>query len=133
MSITAFETIAARAELLASQVVDAAVKVHKTLGPGLLESVYEICLCRELTLRGIAFQRQVALPISYEGIRLEAGLRIDLLVDSCLVVELKTVEVLLPLHEAQLLTYLKLSNNRLGLLLNFNVPVMKHGIKRMVN
>jgi GxxExxY protein len=132
MSTVAFETLSARTESLAAQVVDAAVKVHKTLGPGLLESVYEICLCHELTLRGNPFERQVVLPITYEGTRLEAGLRIDLIVDSCLVVELKTVDALLPLHEDQVLTYLKLSNNRLGLLLNFNVPIMKHGIKRLV-
>lgn len=132
MSTVEFETISTRTESLAAQVVDAAVKVHKALGPGLLESVYEVCLCHELSLRGIPFQKQVVLPISYEGIRLESGLRIDLLVDSCLIVELKTVESLLPLHEAQLLSYLKLSNNRLGLLLSFHVPFMKHGIKRII-
>lgn len=132
MSVAEFEALSARTESLATQVVDAAVKVHKALGPGLLESVYEICLCHELSLRGIPFQRQVELPVCYEGIRLEAGFRIDILVDSCLVVELKTVDSLSPLHEAQLLTYLKLSNNRLGLLLNFNVPIMKQGIKRLI-
>lgn len=132
MSVAEFEVLSARTESLAAQIVDAAVKVHKALGPGLLESVYEICLCHELSLRGIAFQRQVELPVCYEGIRLEAGFRIDILVDSCLVVELKTVDALSPLHEAQLLTYLKLSNNRLGLLLNFNVPIMKQGIKRLI-
>lgn len=132
MSTVEFETISTRTESLAAQVVDAAVKVHKALGPGLLESVYEVCLCHELSLRGIPFQKQVVLPISYEGIRLESGLRIDLLVDSCLIVELKTVESLLSLHEAQLLSYLKLSNNRLGLLLSFHVPFMKHGIKRII-
>jgi GxxExxY protein len=132
MSIGEFETISTRTESLAAQVVDAAVKVHKALGPGLLESVYEICLCHEFTRRAIPFQRQVVLPINYEGIQLEAGLRIDIIVESCLVVELKTVDALSPLHEAQLLTYLKLSNNRLGLLLNFNVPIMKQGIKRLI-
>ncbi len=132
MSVAEFEALSTRTEWLAAQVVDAAVKVHTARGPGLLESVYEICLCHELSLRGIAFQRQVELPVCYEGIRLEAGFRIDILFDSCLVVELKTVDALSPLHEAQLLTYLKLSNNRLGLLLNFNVPIMKQGIKRLI-
>lgn len=132
MSVAEFEVLSDHTESLAAQIVDAAVKVHKALGLGLLESVYEICLCHELSLRGIAFQRQVELPVCYEGIRLEAGFRIDILVDSCLVVELKTVDALSPLHEAQLLTYLKLSNNRLGLLLNFNVPIMKQGIKRLI-
>jgi GxxExxY protein len=121
-----------RAEELATQVVDAAVKVHKTLGPGLLESVYEACLCHELSIRHISFQRQLDLPICYEGIRLESGLRIDILVDNCVIIELKTVEKLAPIHDAQLLTYLKLTNTRIGFLLNFNVPIMKHGIKRLV-
>jgi len=132
MSIAEYDVIPARTEAIASQIVDAAVKVHKTLGPGLLESVYEICLCHELAMRGIPFRRQLDLPVCYEGIRLESGLRIDILVDDCVVVELKIVEKLLPVHEAQLLTYLKLSNNRIGFLLNFNVPIMKHGIKRLV-
>jgi GxxExxY protein len=124
--------IPTRAEEVAAQVVDAAVKVHKTLGPGLLESVYEVCLCHELSIRGITFRKQLDLPICYEGIRLESGLRIDILVDECVVVELKTVEKLLPIHEAQLLTYLKLTNNRVGFLLNFNVPLMKDGMRRLV-
>lgn len=98
----------------------------------MLESVYEICLCHELSLRGIPFCRQLDLPVCYEGIRLESGLRIDILVDDSVVVELKAIEKLLPVHEAQLLTYLKLSNNRVGFLLNFNVPLMKQGIKRLV-
>jgi GxxExxY protein len=120
-----------RAELAATQIVDAAIKVHKALGPGLLESVYEICLCHELSIRGIPFKRQLDLPICYEGIRLESGLRIDILVDNCVIVELKTVEKVLPVHEAQLLSYLKLTENRVGFLLNFNVPIMKQGIKRL--
>ena len=132
MSIAEFDAIAASSEATACEIVDAAVKVHKTLGPGLLESVYEICFCHELSLRRIPFCRQLNLPICYEGIRLESGLRIDILVDDSVVVELKTVEKLLPVHEAQLITYLKLSNKRLGFLLNFNVPIMKQGIKRFV-
>jgi GxxExxY protein len=128
------QTVAAvpdRAELLATQIVDAAIKVHKALGPGLLETVYEVCLCHELSLRGIQFRRQLDLPICYEGIRLESGLRIDILVDDCVIIELKTVEKVLPVHDAQLLSYLKLTGHRLGFLLNFKVPIMKHGIKRV--
>ena len=116
----------------ATRVVDAAFTVHSALGPGLLESVYEVCLAHELTKRSLKVERQVALPVSYDGIRLDAGLRFDLLVESCLVIELKAVETLLPVHEAQLLTYLKLSGYRLGLLINFNVPLIKDGIKRVV-
>jgi len=111
--------------------VDAAFKVHKTLGPGLLESVYEVCLCYELSKRGLKFKRQLELPIVYDGVRLNAALRLDLVVEECLVVELKAVEKHLPLFEAQLLTYLKLTGHRLGLLINFNVPLIKDGIKRM--
>jgi GxxExxY protein len=132
MSETTFAAVSVRIDSTASQIVDAAIKVHKSLGPGLLESVYEVCLCHELATRHIAFRRQLDLPVCYEGIRLESGLRIDILVDELIVLELKTVEILLPLHEAQLLTYLKLSHKRLGFLLNFNVPVMKLGIKRLV-
>jgi GxxExxY protein len=113
-------------------VVDAALAVHKTLGPGLLESVYEICLCHELSKREVRFQRQVALPVVYDGVRLDAGLRLDLLVDESVVVEVKAVERSIPLYEAQLLTYLKLTGCRLGLLVNFNVPLLKDGIKRFV-
>jgi GxxExxY protein len=132
MQPATFDAVSAHIDATASQIVDAAIKVHKLLGPGLLESVYEVCLCHELAIRQIPFERQLSLPITYEGIRLESGLRIDLLVDSNIVVELKTVETLLPLHRAQLLTYLKLSDKRLGFLLNFNVAVMKDGIKRVI-
>jgi GxxExxY protein len=117
---------------MARQVVDAAFAVHKTLGPGLLESVYEICLAHELGKRNLAIERQVALPVNYDGVRLDAGFRIDLVVNRCLIVELKTVEELLPIHQAQTLTYLKLSGKRLALLINFNVPLIKDGIRRIV-
>jgi len=127
-----FEPIPVETEEAAKEVVDAAIKVHKSLGPGLLESVYEICLAHELKQRGILFQTQVALPISYEGITIDAGLRLDLLVKDCLIVELKAVEKLSSIFDAQLLTYLRLSGKRLGLLINFNVPVLKDGIKRIV-
>lgn len=113
-------------------IVDAAFAVHKALGPGLLESVYEVCLCHELKKRGIPFHSQVALPVVYDNVRLDAGLRLDLLVADSVIVELKAVEKHNPLFEAQLLTYMKLTGKRLGLLINFNVPLIKDGIKRIV-
>jgi GxxExxY protein len=114
------------------EIVDAAFQVHSQLGAGLLESVYEVCIAHELRKRGLLVQSQPTLPVVYEGIRLEAGFRLDLLVEDCVVVELKAVETLLPVHKAQLLTYLKLSGYRLGLLINFNVPLIKNGIQRLV-
>jgi GxxExxY protein len=113
-------------------VLDAAFAVHRTLGPGLLESTYEICLEHELCLRGHEVQRQVALPVVYDTIKLDAGYRIDLLIDGAVIVEVKSVETLAPVHEAQVLTYLKLSSRRLGYLINFNVALLKQGIKRMI-
>jgi len=104
--------------------------VHQALGPGLLESVYEVCLAHEMDKAGLNYRKQVGLPVVYDGVRLDAGLRLDFLVEDVLVVELKAVEVLHPVHEAQLLTYLKLSGRRLGLLVNFNVPLIKQGIIR---
>jgi GxxExxY protein len=118
-------------DALATVVVDAAFRVHKELGPGLLESVYEVCLAHELGKRGLPVERQVMLPVVYDGVKIEAGLRIDLLVGGKLIVELKAVENLLPVHKAQVLTYLKLSRHRLALLINFNVPLIKDGIKRI--
>ncbi len=115
---------------VAATVIDAAVKVHKALGPGLLESVYETCLAHELRIRGLNVELQVPVPIVYEGLRLDSALRIDLLIDRCVIVELKAVECLLPVFEAQLLSYLRLTGKRLGLLINFNVPLLKDGIKR---
>jgi GxxExxY protein len=116
---------------LARVVVDAAFKVHSALGPGLLESAYQVCLEVELAKRNVEFAAQQELPILYEGLTVEGAYRIDLLVGMQLIVELKSVEQLLPIHSAQLLTYLKLSGNRLGLLINFNVPLIKDGIKRI--
>lgn len=116
---------------IANQVVDAAYKVHSSLGPGLLESVYEVCLTHELIERKFRVERQISLPVIYDKIQLDSGLRLDLLVNGCLVVELKAVETILPVHKAQLLTYLKLSGHRLGLLINFNVPLIKDGITRI--
>lgn len=115
------------------QVVDAAMKVHSALGPGLLESAYEACLQHELIQRHFDVQRQVPLPVTYEGIRLDAGYRLDLLVADAVIVELKAVSELTPLHEAQFLSYLKLSGRKVGLLINFNVVRLREGIKRLVN
>lgn len=119
-------------DLIAKKVVDAAYKVHFSLGPGLLESVYETCLVHKLRQMDLKVEQQVKLPILFEGLKIENGLRLDLLVENELVVELKAVEIVLPVHEIQLLTYLKLSGHKLGLLLNFNVPIMKKGIRRIV-
>lgn len=113
-------------------VIGAAIEVHRVLGPGLLESAYEECLAHELTLRGIPYQRQLPLPVEYKGIYLECGYRIDLLIAEQVVVELKAVDTLQAIHEAQLLTYLKLGKWPLGLLINFNVPILKNGIRRRV-
>ncbi|MET0649938.1 MAG: GxxExxY protein [Pyrinomonadaceae bacterium] len=117
---------------LSGRVIHAAYKIHQTLGPGLLESVYEVCLVHELTKMGINSERQVPLPVLYDELKLEAGFRIDVLVERRLVLELKSVEALLPVHRAQVLTYLKLSGYRLGLLINFNVAVLKDGIRRLI-
>ncbi len=126
------EPILPATERVAREIVDAAFRVHSTLGPGLLEGVYETCLVHELTKRGLHVARQVAVPIVYDTLRLDAGLRLDLVVDDCVVVELKAVEALLPVHQAQLLSYLRVTGHRLGLLINFNVPLIRDGIKRMV-
>lgn len=119
-------------EDLSRMLVDSAYKVHQTLGPGLLESVYEACLCVELGRRGIAYEAQVPVSIDYEGVRLAAGLRLDLLVERSIILEIKAVEKLLPIHQSQLLTYLKLADLRLGLLINFNVDLFKQGVRRII-
>ena len=121
-----------KTERIAKQIVDSAFKVHTKLGPGLLESAYETCLEYELKKRGFKVARQIALPITYDEVELDAGYRIDLLIEDSIVLELKSVEATLPIHEAQLLSYLKLSGNELGFLINFNVPLIKQGIKRKV-
>ena len=118
---------------VSGNIVDAAMKVHTVLGPGLLESAYEACLTHELRKRGRKVLVQVGLPVLYDDIKLDVGYRIDLLGDDCVIVELKAVEKILPLHEAQLLSYLKLSGKKVGLLINFNVIRLTQGIKRMVN
>lgn len=114
-------------------VIGFAIEVHRALGPGLLESAYEECLCYELAQGGIRFLRQVALPVRNKGVTLDCGYRMDLLVDDLVIVEIKAVESLSPIHEAQLPTYLKLAEKSVGLLINFNVPVLKQGLKRIVN
>lgn len=118
---------------LTGKIIDAAIEVHRELGPGLLESVYEYCLEAEIKRRGMYVDRQVQLPIIYEGERLKKDFYIDLLVENEIIIELKCVATMLPVHEVQLVTYLKLAGKKLGLLLNFNVPLMKEGIKRKIN
>lgn len=118
---------------ISGQVVDAALRVHSVLGPGLLENAYEACLKHELEKRGLKVDQQVGLPIIYDDIRMDVGYRLDLLVEGCVIVELKAVDRLTPVHEAQLLSYLRLSGRKVGLLINFNVTQLKNGIKRMVN
>ena len=113
-------------------IIGAAIEVHRALGPGLLESAYEECLCHELHLGGLSFERQVDLPVAYKGLHLSCGYKIDVIVRQEVVLELKAVEALLPVHEAQLLTYLKLSGKHIGLLINFNTPVLTRGIRRIV-
>ena len=117
---------------LTDAIIGAAIEVHRHLGPGLLESAYEECLCEELRSKGIRFQRQRPLPLEYKGKKLDCGYRLDLVVENKIIVEIKAVDGLAPIHEAQLLTYLRLSGKRVGLLVNFNVPLLKDGIKRMV-
>ena len=127
-----FEPLSPEIEEAAAAAVDTAYKVHTALGPGLIESVYEACLAYELRKRGLQIQTQVDLPIIYDGITISSGLRPDVLIENTLLVEVKAVETIHPVHHAQVLTYLKLLNLRLGLLINFNVPVIRKGIKRVV-
>lgn len=117
---------------LTRSIIGAAITVHKQVGPGLLESAYQACLAREFVLQGIPFEQEKSLPVEYKGVLLECGYRLDFLVGGSVVVELKTVEALGKIHEAQLLTYMRLTGSRIGLLINFNVPVLRNGIKRMV-
>ena len=130
--MTRHEAIPVKTDEIASAVVDAAFKVHKALGPGLLESVYEACVCHELKKRGVPFEAQRSVPVIYDGVTLDAGLRLDIVAAEAVIVEIKAVERMNPIYEAQLLTYLKLTNLRLGLLINFNVPIIRDGIKRII-
>lgn len=119
-------------EKLTEKIIQAAIEVHKALGPGLLESVYDKCLSKEFDIIQLIYKNQVELPVVYKGIKVDAGYRIDKIIEDKVIIELKAVEHLLPVHKAQLLTYMKLTGIRVGLLINFNVPVLKDGIKRMV-
>ena len=118
---------------LTSKIIGAAIEVHKNLGPGLLESAYEECLCYELDVRKTFYERQKSLPVVYKGVRLDCGYRLDIVVANKVIIEIKACDSLHPIHEAQLLTYLRLAGIKIGLLMNFNVPVLKEGIRRMAN
>ena len=117
---------------LTDSVIGSAIEVHRALGPGLLESTYEMCLCRELSIRGVRFERQVLISVVYKSIELDCGYRADLVVEDSVLVEIKAIDSLLPLHDAQLLSYLKLGGWKVGLLINFNVELLKHGLRRRV-
>ncbi|MCJ7540495.1 MAG: GxxExxY protein [Desulfobacterales bacterium] len=127
-----FEPLSEREEFIAEKIVDAAYTVHMTLGPGLLERVYEVCLCHELSKRELKYQRHVDIPIIYDGIIFDEGLRLDVFVEELIICELKAVDEVNPLWKAQILSHLKLINKRLGFLINFNVPLIKNGIKRII-
>jgi GxxExxY protein len=133
MSIAAREPLAVDLHQISGEIVDAAMEVHTHLGPGLLESAYEACLLYELNQRGFRAIHQVPLPVEFKGVKIDAAYRIDLVVNDAVVVEIKSVDAIAPIHKAQLLSYLKLSGKKLGLLLNFNVPLLKQGIVRLVN
>ena len=126
-----FQPISAEEERIATLIVDAAFAVHTQFGPGLLEKVYEVCFCHELTKRGLKVERQVPVPIIYDGIAFDEGLRLDLLVEGLVICELKAVDQVNPVWEAQLLSHLRLTKRRLGFVINFNVPMIKNGLKRM--
>ena len=125
-------SLSEREEQIGRAIVEAAYAVHSALGPGLLESIYEVCFCHELSKRGLSYCRQVMVPVTYDSITFDEGFRVDVLVEEAVICELKAVEVMHPVFMAQLLTYLKLTGKRLGFLINFNVPVIKQGIKRVI-
>jgi len=128
-----YEKTSEREEVVATKIVDAAYKVHKALGPGLLEKVYEACFCHELKKRELSYQRQVDIPIEYDGLKFDEGLRLDVMVEELIICEIKAVDKMNPVWEAQLLSYLKLTGKRIGFLINFNVPIVKNGIKRIIS
>ncbi len=119
-------------EQLTEKIIACAIEVHKALGPGLLESCYEQCLCHALSRKGVAFRRQVDMPVEFDGVKLDCGYRIDILVEDAVIVEVKSVDRPLPIHEAQLLTYMRLSGKKVGLIINFNVPRLTSGVLRRV-
>ncbi len=126
-----YPPLSEREEYIGKLIVAAAFAIHKAIGPGLLERVYEVCFCHELTKSGLAFARQVIVPIVYDGLHFNEGLRLDVFVENLVIVELKVVDMMNTVYQAQVLSYLKLTNKRLGYLINFNVPVIKHGIQRL--
>jgi GxxExxY protein len=117
---------------LTEAIIGAAMEVHRSLGPGLLESTYEMCLCQELSHLGIPFERQVPIPVEYKGVKLDCGYRADIVIEGTILLEIKAIDSLLPIHDAQLLTYLRLGGWQIGLLINFNVELLKHGLRRRV-
>ena len=127
-----FEKTSEKEESTATKIVDAAYAVHKALGPGLLEQVYEACFCHELTKRGLSYQRQVDIPIEYDVLKFDEGLRLDVIVEELIICEIKAVDKMNPVWQAQLLSYLRLTGKRIGFLINFNVPILKSGIKRII-
>jgi len=127
-----YKPLSKREESIAEQIVNAAFTVHKTLGPGLLEKVYEVCLCHELSKQALKYKRQVDIPIVYDGITFNEGLRLDVLVEDLIICEIKAVEKMNPVWEEQIISYLRLTDKRLGFLINFNVPLIKNGIKRFI-
>ena len=122
-----------RINLLTEKIIGCAIEVHRAIGPGLLESAYEECLCYELAQRGLQFERQVPLPVIYKGVKLDCGYKLDIIVEESVILEIKAVDQLISIHEAQLLSYLRMLNMKVGLLLNFHSTVLKNGIKRIVN
>jgi GxxExxY protein len=128
-----YNQLSARQEEIATIIVNAAYNVHKELGPGLLERIYEVCFCHELEKAGLKFLRQVDIPIMYQGLIFNEGLRLDVLIEDSVICELKAVDLINPIWEAQIISHLKLTNKQLGFLINFNVPLIKHGIKRYIN
>ena len=127
-----FEKTSEREEAVAAKIVDAAYTVHKALGPGLLEKIYEVCFCHELIKRNLSYQRQVDIPVEYDGIIFDEGLRLDVIVEELIICEIKAVDKMNSVWEAQLLSYLKLTGKRIGFLINFNVPLIKNGVKRII-
>ena len=127
-----FEKTSEKEEVVAAKIVDAAYTVHKALGPGLLEKIYEVCFCHEPTKRNLSYQRQVDIPVEYDGITFDEGLRLDVIVEQLIICEIKAVDKTNPVWDAQLLSYLKLTGKRIGFLINFNVPLIKNGVKRII-
>jgi GxxExxY protein len=127
-----FSPLTEKEENAATKIVQSAFEVHRTIGPGLLESIYETCFCHELSKKGVEFKKQVTIPIKYDNLSFESALRLDVIVEGCVICEIKSLEIILPVHSAQVLSYLRMSRLRLGFLINFNVPMIRQGIKRII-